>query len=420
LTSTSSISPVMSKKWWYSKGDQKVGPFTADEMRAAAASKVITESTLVWKEGLEKWVPARQINGLLGEYVSSIRPPPLQPDDHAIRSSESESTLLYMGLMAMLLITLLMLGVYLNRHREWFSSSSEAAVVASFPGQSATPAEYPGTEASGRPPSGIAGTLFTSDEEFLADLMTENYGVNYLPSAGCWLYAGATDDLTETYCVKIAHAERVATHEGERLYVLATGRPSDENGQDAGSHSSSGLLGAFVVSKDSSGRLDYLARTVAMAYGSYGDAGADDAQLKLLGSSDYYGWIFSSGGMWQGIVVSSHHILAPKGRMIVDLSRLPEMTEDDQAHKYTIEIDSSEATSRVFPITYKQYTINDQIAGESTLVKAISVPFDLKTWSYLAPPGFLETSSPEENVESAPADSDTPGESRTASERTNE
>lgn len=389
----------MSKKWWYSKGDQKVGPLTADEMRAAVASKVITESTLVWKEGLDKWVPAKQVNGLIPESASSTRPPPLRPDERANRSSESESNLLYIGLMSMLVVALLLLGLYLNRHREWFAFGSEESVAAATPVQSATPEERPGGEVSDRPRLGISGTMFTSDQQFLADLMTENYGVNYLPRAGCWLYAEPTEDLSETYCVKVAHAERVETHEGERLYVLATGSVTDENGQDAGSHASSGLIGAFVVSKDSSGRLNYLARTVAMAYGSYGDAGADDAQLKLLGASDYYGWIFSSGGMWQGIVVSSHHILAPKGKTIVDLSRLPEMTEDDQAHKYLIEIDSSDSTSRVFPIIYKQYTADDQTPGESTLVKMISVPFDFKTWSYMAPSHFLEKSSQEEVVE---------------------
>ena len=66
---------------------------------------------------------------------------------------------------------------------------------------------------------------------------------------------------------------------------------------------------------------------------------ADSAlALPRLVGSDHHAWVFSSGGTWQGVSAGWYHVLAPHVRRLVDLSGIPVIREDDQAHRYRIEL----------------------------------------------------------------------------------
>ncbi|HHW80994.1 MAG TPA: DUF4339 domain-containing protein [Bacteroidales bacterium] len=68
------------KKYFYSDGTNKFGPFSIDELR----EKNITEETLIWFQGLSEWLPARNFSELNDIFAPS--PPPIT------RSSSSTDT----------------------------------------------------------------------------------------------------------------------------------------------------------------------------------------------------------------------------------------------------------------------------------------------------------------------------------------
>lgn len=81
--------------WYYHEpGQGKVGPLTADDMRAYYRSRRITRETLAWHEGLREWQPvARLIEelGLTGIEPDTSRPPPVPPRPAASTASHASS-----------------------------------------------------------------------------------------------------------------------------------------------------------------------------------------------------------------------------------------------------------------------------------------------------------------------------------------
>ena len=57
----------MNTQWHFQKNGQTVGPLSSAKFKQLAQQGEIQPETLVWKEGLEKWVPARKVQGLLSE-----------------------------------------------------------------------------------------------------------------------------------------------------------------------------------------------------------------------------------------------------------------------------------------------------------------------------------------------------------------
>ncbi|MEZ5300671.1 MAG: RDD family protein [Verrucomicrobiales bacterium] len=48
-------------KWYYAKADERQGPVDAAEIAALLQAGQITPATLVWRSGLEAWVPLREV-----------------------------------------------------------------------------------------------------------------------------------------------------------------------------------------------------------------------------------------------------------------------------------------------------------------------------------------------------------------------
>ena len=63
------------KKYFYSNGIEKDGPFTLNEL----LNKKISKETLIWYEGLEDWVPAYEVGEIA--YILETSPPDL-PSEH--------------------------------------------------------------------------------------------------------------------------------------------------------------------------------------------------------------------------------------------------------------------------------------------------------------------------------------------------
>ncbi len=54
----------MSGQWHYQQGEQSRGPVTGAELKGLAAAGTLLPTDLVWKDGMDKWVPARSLKGL--------------------------------------------------------------------------------------------------------------------------------------------------------------------------------------------------------------------------------------------------------------------------------------------------------------------------------------------------------------------
>ncbi len=62
------------KSWWYAIGQNKFGPCSSSELLKLVEQGKLFPDSLVWKEGMAKWVPASRIKGLWQKLPST---PPL-------------------------------------------------------------------------------------------------------------------------------------------------------------------------------------------------------------------------------------------------------------------------------------------------------------------------------------------------------
>lgn len=58
-------------EWFYADADEHVGPFSETQMAGLVRSGAVAHDTLVWKEGMDSWVPAREA------FPSRSTPPPI-------------------------------------------------------------------------------------------------------------------------------------------------------------------------------------------------------------------------------------------------------------------------------------------------------------------------------------------------------
>lgn len=50
--------------WYYARGDSEQGPISTAQIKALAAAGALRREDLVWKEGMENWLPARDVDEL--------------------------------------------------------------------------------------------------------------------------------------------------------------------------------------------------------------------------------------------------------------------------------------------------------------------------------------------------------------------
>ena len=73
------------KKYFYSDGKEKQGPFSFEELK----NENITRETLIWFEGLEDWIPAKDIKEI--EEILQLIPPPIPSKETNVTSENIES-----------------------------------------------------------------------------------------------------------------------------------------------------------------------------------------------------------------------------------------------------------------------------------------------------------------------------------------
>lgn len=50
--------------WYYARGESEQGPISSAQIKALAATGALRKSDLVWKEGMENWLPASEVDEL--------------------------------------------------------------------------------------------------------------------------------------------------------------------------------------------------------------------------------------------------------------------------------------------------------------------------------------------------------------------
>lgn len=69
----------MPREWYYAKGAERFGPLSSAEIRQLAEEGVISQTDLVWADGMDEWKPARTVKGLFPNDAVKLAPPPLPP-----------------------------------------------------------------------------------------------------------------------------------------------------------------------------------------------------------------------------------------------------------------------------------------------------------------------------------------------------
>jgi hypothetical protein len=64
---------TMTSTWWYVSNDQRKGQIDGEELRRLLVDGALNSNSLVWKQGMEGWQPARQIDELTS-FLSSLPP----------------------------------------------------------------------------------------------------------------------------------------------------------------------------------------------------------------------------------------------------------------------------------------------------------------------------------------------------------
>lgn len=251
-------------------------------------------------------------------------------------------------------------------------SAPEAAIVASAPQAAASAAVPPAT----RPPAARTPDAAKADAaRIVADVMREQYPDGYDEKHDCWSFSRKSADGETGYCMRSHPAQWADGENGNSFYFIASSA-SDINDDLRYAYGSvdPGLMGAFKVSVASDGGWTLESASKAMDFGTAGACGCEDARLVRLGRG-YYGWMFTSGGMWQGVVVSNHEIVAPHDGSFKNLSAIPEIREEAQDVRYTVTVVDSDPDMDVFPLKVEKSASGKQ-AGERI------VGFDRNKWAY--------------------------------------
>ncbi|MEW6644961.1 MAG: hypothetical protein AB1586_30955 [Pseudomonadota bacterium] len=211
-------------------------------------------------------------------------------------------------------------------------------------------------------------------------VMNNQYGTQYDAKHTCWTYTHTSkqgDDIT--YCMRPGLPELVETAKGKLLFISAANAYDirDDN-RYAYSQSQPGLMGAFTIGIDTKGPWTYAALNNAMEFGSGGYCGCNKASFVKLSNQGDYGWLFVSGGAWNGTVVADYSILMPRKGDFADISRIPQIQEGGQDIKYELKVASDRPGAGLFPL------VVTKIKG-NVAIEDIQVNFDSKKFAYVMP-----------------------------------
>lgn len=250
-------------------------------------------------------------------------------------------------------------------------SAPDAAVEAA-----AAPAVAAGASASGATDTArAAGDAEADAAGIIAEVMRRQYPDGYDEKHDCWMFSRKSADGETGYCMRSQPAQWTDGEGGKSLYFMASSASDiDDDLRYAYGSVDSGLMGAFQVSIGADGGWTLVSASNAIDFGTAGACGCEDAKFVRLGR-DYYGWMFTSGGMWQGVVVSNHEIVAPHNGAFKNLSAIPEIREEAQDVRYAAAVVDGDPNAAVFPLKVEKFE-----SGKKTGERIVG--FDRDKWAY--------------------------------------
>lgn len=226
----------------------------------------------------------------------------------------------------------------------------------------------------------------TSDKEvaqLIHSMMDDQYGAaNYNTKYNCWdIELQANGGLSTRYCMKPGPSQPVSESGATALYVLSYNRDDIAGDPDYSySHSDLGLMGAFkAVHDDKTNQWAYVAGNRAMDCGTNGTCGCANAELVAMGANRH-GWIFISGGSWQGTLVLNYAIVTDFDGKFFNVSAIPHIKEESQDVEYDVHVAGGRQNQAMFPLI-----VTKTKAGKK--VEDITVPFDASKRIYALPEG---------------------------------
>ncbi|MCC8537625.1 hypothetical protein ACDH70_21330 [Xanthomonas axonopodis pv. poinsettiicola] len=163
----------------------------------------------------------------------------------------------------------------------------------------------------------------TEIDSIVRDVMNSAYGAgNFDQARRCWKYEFNASGEPLDYCM-VGLVSKVSNDgEGVKLYIQAHSDPQAA----IYSQVDPGLQGLFVVGVDAGKKAKTLAAKPAMDMGQAGDCGCLDAKVIQVGPARY-GWLSTTGGIWQGVQVTRYSLYVPIGMEIRDVSGIPRVAE---------------------------------------------------------------------------------------------
>lgn len=225
------------------------------------------------------------------------------------------------------------------------------------------------------------GGMADQDVQMLVQaIMSDQYGNHFDEKHGCWAYE-AKDAHGESiaYCMKAGKPEQVDVNGVRTVYFMSYNRDDIRGDADYRyAHYQSGLMGAFKATHDDDTNQWVLrASSKDMESGSLGSCGCSDAEFTKLGPHKY-GWIFATGGDWQGILVGNYVIVADFDGLFSNVSAIPDMEERNQDISYEVSVTRDTAAREMYPLVVKKMKDGKQI-------KQFYVTFDATRRIYKLP-----------------------------------
>lgn len=202
-------------------------------------------------------------------------------------------------------------------------------------------------------------------KRIVAELLERQYPAGFDKAHGCWKTTVGHGDDAMAYCMRpLAH--HVVDEAGRTMLYVATASAADITDDPAYSYGATdaGMLDAFRLKIDGHG-WSIASKSQGLDFGTSGDCGCADADFVQLGR-DVHGWLFSSGGTWQGVTATSYAIVAPVGNAFKDVASIPQYVENDQDVEYRLAIVDDGPRAAWFPLRLMRYRKNVKV-GEQVL-----------------------------------------------------
>lgn len=229
----------------------------------------------------------------------------------------------------------------------------------------------------------VACSSFAQAEIGAANVLDKAYGaLNH--KGNCWV----ANFEEQRYCMVVDRADWVETAKGPRLYVLAVGEATDNDGMLNAGHVTAGLIGAFVVAEHQ-GEIEWIASNAALPVGSFGLPPSGWHLLKL-GANDFWGWQNIAGFTGQGYSYSQFSILAPEGARIVEIGGFAAGYSDAGACvnnvcttiEAELRVDASHPDDPVYPLII---SLKGEDKGKPLTPSEWTVFYDRELRLYVAP-----------------------------------